>query len=140
MKKLDYVIIIILAVIAAGFYAFMFSKISQNSNEIQILYKNEVIYEVSIDDEVDIIISGKENDEYITLTINQEVKKINTEKVLISFFNTIMIKDEVVLMKDASCENKNCMQMRLDKIFASPIVCTNGVVVTIKQGDFEIMA
>lgn len=127
MKKLDYLIIIIIILFFLIVSYFVF-KTNTSTDKIQIIVNNEIIDEISINDnyeyfiisENDIINIYKNNIIFKTIKYNMFNKQIE---------NHIIVKDNKVIMAESNCSGQDCMQMELNSITKMPIICTNGIVI-----------
>lgn len=112
MKKLDYILIVLVTLIGLGIYALYFNANKINSSDtlyIEVLYKNEVVYSFVFDEDI-------------------------SEEVIISrdgIYNEVHITYEHVHMHEANCPDQYCMHMYMNYKHFTPIICTNGVVVRI---------
>lgn len=112
MKKLDYIIIVLITLIGMGVYSLYYGVNKINSSDtlyIEILYKNELVYSFVFEEGIDeqIIISRDGN------------------------YNEIHISYDDVHMHDANCPDKHCLRMFMNYRHFTPIICTSGVVVRI---------
>lgn len=112
MKKLDYILIVLVTLIGLGIYALYFNANKINASDtlyIEVLYKNEVVYSFVFDEDI-------------------------SEEVIISrdgIYNEVYITYEHVHMHEANCPDQYCMHMYMNYKHFTPIICTNGVVVRI---------
>ncbi len=128
MKKLDYLIILVvilfIGIIYLSIYKPYFNNI--NENKILIIFDNQIIDEINISEERTYIIKTNNNnidiyiDDVLTKTIPSNNKNI---------YNKIVIKNNNVIMQESNCKGKDCMYMETNKISKLPIICTNGVVI-----------
>lgn len=140
MKKLDYLIIIIVAIISISFYAiYIVSKNLRDEVDIQILYQNEVIYETPLTKETEITVFVVGIDNEVIVTVDGQ-SKIYDYLFKDPFYNTILITNKEIKMIDASCKNHDCMRMQMNPLFHTPIVCTNGIIVKMVSRDIEIIS
>ena len=129
MKKLDYLIIIIVAIISISFYTiYIVSKNLRDEVDIQILYQNEVIYETPLTKETEITVFVVGIDNEVIVTVDGQSKSYDY-LFKEPFYNTILITNKEIKMIDASCKNHDCMRMQMNPLFHTPIVCTNGIIV-----------
>lgn len=140
MKKLDYLIIIIVAIISISFYAiYIVSKNLRDEVDIQILYQNEVIYETPLTKETEITVFVVGIDNEVIVTVDGQSKSYDY-LFKEPFYNTILITNKEIKMIDASCKNHDCMRMQMNPLFHTPIVCTNGIIVKMVSRDIEIIS
>ena len=140
MKKLDYLIIIIVAIISISFYTiYIVSKNLRDEVDIQILYQNEVIYETPLTKETEITVFVVGIDNEVIVTVDGQ-SKIYDYLFKDPFYNTILITNKEIKMIDASCKNHDCMRMQMNPLFHTPIVCTNGIIVKMVSRDIEIIS
>lgn len=127
MKKLDYLIIIIIILFCTiiGFFV-----IGTNStvNKIQIIVKNEIVDEINISDNYEYIIVS-ENDVINIYRNNIIFKTIKYDTPSKQIKNHIVVKNNKINMIESNCSGKDCMQMELNNISKMPIICTNGIVI-----------
>lgn len=140
MKKLDYLIIILVIIITAAFYVvYTTYKTVGDAVDIQILYRNEVIYEMPLTKETNTTVFVVGEGQEVIVTV--EGQSTHFEKsVKEGFYNTILITNDEIKMIDASCKNHDCMRMRINHLFRTPIVCTNGIIVKVVSSDIEIIS
>ncbi|HNZ77398.1 MAG TPA: NusG domain II-containing protein [Bacilli bacterium] len=140
MKKLDYLIIIIVAIISISFYTiYIVSKNLRDEVDIQILYQNEVIYETPLTKETEITVFVVGIDNEVIVTVDGQSKSYDY-LFKEPFYNTILITNKEIKMIDASCKNHDCMRMQMNPLFHTPIVCTNGIIVKMVSRDIEIIS
>ena len=140
MKKLDYLIIIIVAIISISFYTiYIVSKNLRDEVDIQILYQNEVIYETPLTKETEITVFVVGIDNEVIVTVDGQSKSYDY-LLKEPFYNTILITNKEIKMIDASCKNHDCMRMQMNPLFHTPIVCTNGIIVKMVSRDIEIIS
>lgn len=140
MKKLDYLIIIIVAIISISFYTiYIVSKNLRDEVDIQILYQNEVIYETPLTKETEITVFVVGIDNEVIVTVDGQSKSYDY-LFKEPFYNTILITNKEIKMIDASCKNHDCMRMQMNPLFHTPIVCTNGIIVKVVSRDIEIIS
>ncbi len=140
MKKLDYLIITIVAILSISFYIiYIASKNLGDEVDIQILYQNEVIYEMPLNKETEITVFVVGEDNKVIVTVDDQ-SNIYDYVFKEPFYNTISITNEEIRMVDASCKNHDCMRMQMNPLFHTPIVCTNGIIVKVVSRDIEIIS
>lgn len=140
MKKLDYIIILIVLLITGCFYfIYVSNSFNLDYSSIEILYKNENICTIDLKSDTNITVYVTGKDDVLTVKYNDVVKTFNKD-INIDFTNTILITSNEVKMIDASCKNHYCLRMRLSKTSLTPIVCTNGIVIRSKKVDTEILS
>ncbi|HRT68683.1 MAG TPA: NusG domain II-containing protein [Bacilli bacterium] len=140
MKKLDYLIIIIVAIISISFYTiYIVSKNLRDEVDIQILYQNEVIYETPLTKETEITVFVVGIDNEVIVTVDGQSKSYDY-LFKEPFYNTILITNKEIKMIDASCKNHDCMRMQMNPLFHTPIVCINGIIVKMVSRDIEIIS
>ena len=140
MKKLDYLIIIIVAIISISFYTiYIVSKNLRDEVDIQILYQNEVTYETPLTKETEITVFVVGIDNEVIVTVDGQSKSYDY-LFKEPFYNTILITNKEIKMIDASCKNHDCMRMQMNPLFHTPIVCTNGIIVKMVSRDIEIIS
>lgn len=133
MKKLDIIFISIISIIVISLLFIFAPKVKVNDDVfyIDIKYENTLLKEISITDE----------GIYKIESINGKLNLYKNDDVLlfieigkeINFHNIIKIENGKVLMIDASCSGKDCMNMYITKSHLLPIICTNGVIVIPKE-------
>ena len=139
MKKLDYLIIILVTIVSISFYAlYIASKTTGKDVDVQILYQNDIIYQAPLTAS-ETIVAVKGTNGIVVVTVgDQSISYQYTFKE--DFYNTISITEDEIKMIAASCKNHDCMRMRINHLFHTPIVCTNGIIVKIVTSDIEIIS
>lgn len=118
MKKLDFVIILIIILLGIGIYYIYFEQYKINENDdlyVEVLYRNEVLYRVKLEETTD--------ETYV-------IDKDNHHNIVRVTYNRIW-------MKEADCPDKYCLRMGMSYRYFTPIICTNGVVVRIVGASFD---
>lgn len=147
MKKLDYLIVSIVFIIGLllviSFY--VYNKSNSDDFIIQIEYRNETIYEINLTEvnEATIFITSTNSDIILELVVDDKIVQTKTfkDKKIINELNyeIILVSTEVKVLK-SNCLNHYCMNMELNKIVKSPIICTDGLVVKNKSNlDIDII-
>ena len=137
MKKLDYLLIVIIVLIIGFFTVQYFNKffIDTSDAKVIITYKNLrldlVDYEESLDIIYEIEIKEEKPEELILIKNNQGIVTRKTfvipkdEKI----YNRLHLIYQNIHVEEASCLNKVCMRTKMSSKETLPIVCTNGVVI-----------
>jgi len=130
-------IVIVISVILVIIMVFLFGYLKNmktDYNGVVITYKNEVLEEVYFDSKTyEYKIEVKDNVLYL-FKDSKEIKKINVNNTD-DFINVIKIEGNSVKMIEASCKNKDCMDMYITESHKLPIICTNGISVSIKDNN-----
>ncbi|HKM29705.1 MAG TPA: hypothetical protein VJZ51_03005 [Bacilli bacterium] len=140
MKRLDYLIIVLVMILSISFYAIYFAnKTKGNDLDVEILYQNEVIYKTKLVKNTNITVEIIGENNVVTVVVDNKSTSFNyTFKE--DFYNTVTIIDDEIKMVAASCKNHDCLRMRINKMLRTPIVCTNGVIIKLVTSEIEIIS
>lgn len=138
MKKVDILVIILVLLISSTFYFLYFNNYSSTGDKVvQILYKNQVVYETDLKQTTNVIVEITSKDQILYVKIDDTIKTYPISSN-VEILNNVSITSEEIRMIEANCKNKYCYNMRLGKGFSSPIVCTNGILVRLVSDEFYI--
>ncbi len=132
MKKLDFLILF-------GFILFisiiflLFKTNNYTNNDIQIIINNELIDNLTINDNNTYLINS--DDSYIYIYKNKLFIKKIENKYKKNIYNIITIDKATIKMKISNCAGKDCMYMEINENYKLPIICTNGIVIKISNND-----
>lgn len=149
MKKADFFVISLVLLLSIGFYVIYFSNnlLLYDSYGVEIYYNNVLVYEQELKDDVETIVSLETKSGVLivkvdndadgsfdnTKTFNNIVTNPNDIK------NIVHIEYGNIHMEDANCQNKLCLNMRIGLTIATPIFCTNDVLVKLVTNDYKII-
>ncbi|MFA5764750.1 MAG: hypothetical protein WC929_01195 [Bacilli bacterium] len=139
MKKLDYLIIILVTIVSISFYVLYIARKTIGKDvDVQILYQNDVIYQAPLTSS-ETIVAVKGIEGIVVVTVDGQ--SVSYQYLFQEdFYNTISITEDEIKMIAASCKNHDCMRMRMNHLFHTPIVCTNGIIVKMVTSDIEIIS
>lgn len=143
MKKLDIVMIILVLIIGGVIFAAYFDKmhVDANSAQLGIYYNSQLVDEpFFLQSDTNLTYHIESSSDMQKLYITKIDHKRGTEVIFTKNYpqkllidHTIEIKDGVVKIVEASCENKDCMRMYMSEKYTNPIVCINGISVMFKE-------
>lgn len=150
MKKADILVIALVLILSVGFYAIYFSNnliINDDSiYKIEIYYKNELIYNVELTEEINerVNIITKNNELFVNIDSDgdgkyDDVLGPNTVNDNREILNTVKIEYGHVHMEDANCANKLCLNMKIGRTLSTPIFCTNDILVKLVTEEYNII-
>ena len=132
MKKLDFLILFgVLLFISIIFL--LFKTNNYTNNDIQIIVNNELIDNLTINDNNTYLINS--DDLYIYIYKNKVLIKKIENKYKRNIYNIITIDKSTIKMKESNCAGKDCMYMEINENHKLPIICTNGIVIKISNND-----
>ena len=150
MKKADIFVFALVLLLSVGFYVVYFSNNlivdDESAYYVEIYYKNEQVYRVLLDENIDqrIKLTTKDNFLYIEIdsdsnnTYDKSLKPIATTSNH-EILNIVSIEYDHIHMEDANCENKLCMNMRIGKTLSTPIFCTNDILVKLISDEYWVI-
>ena len=143
MKKLDLVIIIIVLAIGISIFALYFDRtyVDVDSAQLGIYYNSmplddpiyfkettDLTYEItSSEDMKKLIIVKIDGNKGTTIQYEKNI----SQKLPIG--RKVVIKNGVIKITEAVCENKDCTRMQMTSKNTSPILCINGLAVMFKE-------
>jgi len=149
MKKADFLVITIILLISIGFYAIYFSNnlISSDSYGIEIYYNNQKVFEEALEETTKVTVCLDVEDVvlYVKVDRNNDGIYESTKEYLnlvstpTHTHNVVHIEYGNIHMVEANCENKLCLNMRIGKTLATPIFCTNNVLIKLVTNDYKII-
>lgn len=143
MKKLDFVMILFVVIIGGIIFALYFDKthVDANTAQLGIYYNSQLIDEpFFFNADTNITYHIESTSDMKKLHIVKEDHKRGTkveydknypQKLVID--HTIEIKNGLIKIIEASCENKDCTRMYMTEKYTNPIVCINGISVMFKE-------
>lgn len=147
MKKADIFVIIFVFLLSVTFYGIYFSNNKQGDDlGVEIYYQGKLIYEAEITEDINsvIYITSKSNSLFVKIDLYGDGKKIIEKSPMViseshEIVNTVKIQKDNIRMTDANCDNHLCMNMRIGGRIASPIFCTNGILIKLVTNDYRII-
>lgn len=141
MKKLDILIILITFIIyiTTTVVYFTYNTVSGDDISVEIRYQNDVVYNIDYQESLNIYVSLAVEDDVLTITITnkddkligQTTKKVNGK----DSYNKVHLQYKHIKMVDASCPDRYCLKQGISGPMSTPIICTNGVTVSLKSND-----
>lgn len=145
MKKLDYVVIIIVLLIGASVFASYFNKfnIDTENAKIGIYFQDVEIDVLDYHENINTSFTFKTKNKNTLEVIKDVDGNITTKYIDIDqnheIYNKVDITYDCIKMVEADCSNQSCMRMIMNNKVTLPIICTNGVIVTfIANIDLEV--
>ncbi|MFA6627255.1 MAG: hypothetical protein WCQ80_00295 [Bacilli bacterium] len=137
MKKLDYVLIILIFIIIGGFFIHYASRLFLDTTDAKVIvtYKNIQLDLVDYEDGLDVIYEVEvKSEEPTILIVKKTIGEITTIQTIViaestPIYNRIHVEYEHIYMEDANCDNKVCMRTYMSSTHVIPIVCTNGLII-----------
>ncbi|HHX00686.1 MAG TPA: hypothetical protein GX740_05235 [Acholeplasmataceae bacterium] len=149
MKKADILVIALVLLLSIGFYVIYFSNnlITHDSLGVEVYYKNLLVYEQELKDDIEATVSIETKSGILIVKIDLdgdgEFEKIdeytNVETDSREIYNVVHIEYGHIHMEEANCDNKLCLNMRIGKTLSTPIFCTNNVLVKLVTNDYKII-
>lgn len=149
MKKADFLVITLVLLLSISFYVIYYSNnlLLYDSYGVEIYYNNVLVYEQELKDDVETIISLETNSGVLVLKIDNDAdgtfdKTKTFDNIAINskdIKNIVHIEYGNIHMEEANCENKLCLNMRIGLTLATPIFCTNDVLVKLVTNDYKII-
>ena len=133
MKKLDFLILFGVLLFISILFLIANNRKYDINNDIQIIINNEIIDNLSINDNNTYLINS--DDLYIYVYKNGSLIKTIDNKHKKNIFNIITIDSSKIKMKESNCLGKDCMHMEINENHKLPIICTNGIVIKISNND-----
>lgn len=143
MKKIDYIIIIIAIFLSVGLIIGFYStnRLDEDKLVIQIEYRNDLIYQHSVDEDVSITLQITSLDDVISVTVlGSNYQKNYYDKAIPNPLDyEVLIEGGNVQVIKSNCLNHYCMHMSLNSKVKSPIICTDGLLIKYKSNiDMDI--
>ena len=146
MKRLDYVIILMVFLVTVAVYSVYFIHnpiLSSSAYDIEVRYQNNVVYKVEYKETLDQVVTLIAEDGVLVVTV--------VENDVVIFEQSFFVRDRGrteniahllynnVHMDYANCPDQYCLRMRVTSPFSPPIVCTNGVTIMMYTMEIEII-
>lgn len=143
MKKLDYLIILLVILISGSMICIYFSnnRVDSDDMSIQILFENKEIYEIKMDGKsYNLNLSGAKGTNTLTLKVmDQYYNEITTKTYAVKLTKdinyNICCSDEQTYVTEAWCTHHYCLKMKLTKTLKTPIICTDGLTIKYKNNN-----
>lgn len=151
MKKLDYITIVVVALISVFSYIlyFRYADLGSNNLEVVITYQNQEIDRYKYDESLNyhatfIADSGKLH--YVLYSLDSTGEKnrvIKDREIKIKgdrhTENSVDLIYKDVHMHDADCPDRLCLRMKLNPYLSNAIVCTNGIVISLEGSGVKVI-
>lgn len=147
MKKMDFVMIVLVLLIGISVFAAYFKKynVDTDNAKIEIYYHDHLIDSIIFEENKNYTYTIETVDSktlMITKNINGNITTFTREfNQPRHIKNKISIDGHKIEMIEANCDNKLCMKMKMSRTYTLPIICTNGIAIMfVPKGDLEGIA
>lgn len=135
MKKSNFIVCGIIILFIVLFYTSIFVFKKNSNNNYQLIVNNQIIDIININENC--IYNVESNGEIILIYKNKQlINKIDSNNKIIK--NTILVENKTIKMIEANCKGKDCTYMIIDENRNLPIICTNGVIVSIIRENNDV--
>lgn len=133
MKKMDFVMIILVLLIGVSVFTVYFKKynVKIEDAKVEIYFQNVLIESVDMKEDINYTFTLETIDNNTLRVTKEQNGNITITNLSIpqkkEIYNKLIINNDEVKMIEANCDNKICLDMRLNRKITIPIICTNGV-------------
>jgi len=133
MKKMDFVMIILVLLIGVSVFTVYFKKynVKIEDAKVEIYFQNVLIESVDMKEDINYTFTLETIDNNTLRVTKEQNGNITITNLSIpqkkEIYNKLIINNDEVKMIEANCDSKICLDMRLNRKITIPIICTNGV-------------